>query len=185
MLRQVARTTATTSSLLRPSTSSRRPTPPIRSLFTSPHADRGSFPLIRAQKSVVARTVLRATAISAAGIGSYRPFHATRRNNAFPVLPLLAGLLKASVAMDIIRMAARITLTFLPVILVKNYQMKRKLRWAESRGDKELVDKIKTHMGVQHHRHKVMFFYILLVLPIFFLWATVLASLERTPLTGR
>lgn len=87
--------------------------------------------------------------------------------------------------MDIIRTAARITLTILPVVLIKNHHMKRKLKWAESRGDQELVDKIKTHMNVRHHRHKIIFFYILLVLPVVIFWATILASLERTPLTGR
>jgi hypothetical protein len=87
--------------------------------------------------------------------------------------------------MDLIRTAARITLTILPVVLIKNHHMKRKLKWAESRGDQELVDKIKTHMNVRNHRHKIIFFNVLLVLPVLIFWATILASLERTPLTGR
>lgn len=87
--------------------------------------------------------------------------------------------------MDIIRTAARIALTFLPVVIMGNWQMKRKLRWAESRGDQELVDKIKTHMNVRHQRHKLIFFYGLLITPVIIFWLTILASMERTPLTGR
>lgn len=88
-------------------------------------------------------------------------------------------------AMDIIRTTARIALTFLPVILLKRFQMKRKLKWAEARGDQEMVDKIKTHMSVHNHRSKLMVYYGLLIFPVIIFWATILASLERTPLTGR
>ena len=87
--------------------------------------------------------------------------------------------------MELVRTAARIALTFMPVILIKNYRIKRKLKWAEERGDKELVEKIKTHMAVKTNRHRLIFFHVLLVVPVVFLWATIVASMERTPLTGR
>lgn len=87
--------------------------------------------------------------------------------------------------MELVRTAARIALTFVPVILFKNHQIKRKLKWAEARGDKELVEKLQNYMVVSSQRHRLVAFYALLVIPVVFFWATILASMERTPLTGR
>lgn len=92
---------------------------------------------------------------------------------------------QASTALEIVRTAARIALTFMPVILIKNYRLKRKLEWAESRGDQELVKKLQNYMSVRQSRHRLIFFHILLVIPVLIFWATILASMERTPLTGR
>ncbi|THH01482.1 hypothetical protein EW026_g1252 [Hermanssonia centrifuga] len=81
--------------------------------------------------------------------------------------------------LEIVRTAARIALTFVPVILIKNHKTKRKLRAAEASGDLELAEKVRTI------RHRTVFFHVLLFIPVFIFWATILASLERTPLTGR
>lgn len=92
---------------------------------------------------------------------------------------------QASTALELVRTIARIALTFVPVIIFKKYRLKKKLQWAEDRGDKELVQKIETYMAVQHTRHKVILLNSLLVLPLLVFMATILASIERTPLTGR
>lgn len=92
---------------------------------------------------------------------------------------------QASTALEIVRTAARIALTFIPVILVKNYRLKRKLQWAEERGDTELVNKLQNHIMVRSNRHRLIFFNVLLVIPVVIFWAIILASMERTPLTGR
>ena len=80
---------------------------------------------------------------------------------------------------------SHLVFTFMPVILIKNYRIKRKLKWAQEKGDEELVKKIQNHMVVHTHRQRLIFFHILLVIPVVIFWATILASMERTPLTGR
>ncbi|KAF7797095.1 hypothetical protein EIP86_008287 [Pleurotus ostreatoroseus] len=117
--------------------------------------------------------------LPAAGVGGLRTFHTTRRNQALPVLPLLAGILKTSTALELARTAVRIALTFVPVILIKNMKAKRHLQWAEARGDHEMAERVRAM------RTKTVFFHVLLFIPAALFWATILASLERTPLTGR
>ena len=73
----------------------------------------------------------------------------------------------------------RIALTFVPVILIKNMKAKRHLQWAEARGDHEMAERVRAM------RTKTVFFHVLLFIPAALFWATILASLERTPLTGR
>ena len=98
---------------------------------------------------------------------------------------MFATTYQASTALEVVRTAARIALTFMPVILLKNWKIKRKIEWAEKRGDKELVEKLQNHLMVRSNRHRLIFFHILLVIPVIIFWATILASMERTPLTGR
>ena len=77
------------------------------------------------------------------------------------------------------RTAARIALTYVPVILIKNHKVKRKLAHAEAKGDHAMAERVRAI------RHKTYIFHGLLFIPVVIFWATIFASLERTPLTGR
>ncbi|OBZ72195.1 Survival factor 1 [Grifola frondosa] len=116
-------------------------------------------------------------------VSGARLFHATPKNQGGPLLPLLAGLLKTSTALEFARMAARVGLTFLPIIMLKNMKSKRQLRWAEAQGHPDLD--AKKDMVMRGIRNRTLVFHALLFIPIVLFWATILASLERTPLTGR
>ncbi|OCH94358.1 hypothetical protein OBBRIDRAFT_789265 [Obba rivulosa] len=111
-----------------------------------------------------------------------RSFHATPRNQFVPILPVLAGFLKASTTLEIARTAARITLTFVPVILLKNLKSKKELRWAEKTGR---TDEARKELVLKRIRNRTILFHALLLIPVLLFWATIAASLERTPLTGR
>ena len=87
--------------------------------------------------------------------------------------------------MEVIRTTARITLSLLPVFLIKNAAMKRKLRMAQESGDTEMIERIQKHMTVKKKKERMLIVHILLFIPVFIFWATILASMERTPLTGR
>ena len=86
---------------------------------------------------------------------------------------------QTSTALEVARTAVRIALTFVPVILIKNHKIKRKLKYAEAKGDTALAEKVRAM------RTKTVFFHGILFIPVLIFWATILASLERTPLTGR
>ena len=72
-------------------------------------------------------------------------------------------------------------MTFIPLILLKNHKSRRKLQHAETTGEilgeKDLI--------VKRIRNRTILFHALLFTPFILFWATILASLERTPLTGR
>uniref|UniRef100_A0A0W0EZN5 Peptidase M48 domain-containing protein n=1 Tax=Moniliophthora roreri TaxID=221103 RepID=A0A0W0EZN5_MONRR len=97
-------------------------------------------------------------------------------------LPLLA-LLKASTALEIARTAGRIVLTFVPIILLKNHKSRRYLKHAELIG--KPASEEKREQVLKRIRQRTIFFHILLAIPVTLFWATVIASMERTPLTGR
>ena len=67
----------------------------------------------------------------------------------------------------------------------KGMRVKRLLKQAEQRGDQETIDKIKRKMVVHGYRQKMLVLNGLLFIPVLIFWLTILASLERTPLTGR
>ncbi|GJE88639.1 peptidase family M48-domain-containing protein [Phanerochaete sordida] len=115
---------------------------------------------------------------------SARYFHHTPPVQALPMLPLI-GLLKTSTALELVRTAARIALTFLPIMWFKNMRVNKMLKKAEASGDKEMVEKIKAKMAVKRFKEKTIFFNVLLFIPVIIFWLTILASMERTPLTGR
>ena len=80
-------------------------------------------------------------------------------------------------------MAARVVLTFVPIILLKNIRSKKKLEFAEKYGHPNLEKK--RERTLEKIRKRTMLFHILIFIPVFLYWATIVASLERTPLTGR
>ncbi|KAF7969904.1 hypothetical protein HWV62_25571 [Athelia sp. TMB] len=110
-------------------------------------------------------------------------FHSTPRREAAPLIPLLLGALKASTALEVARTTARIALTFIPFILIGNFKSRRYLQHAAVHG-KPVSDE-KKELILKSVRWRTNAFHILLFIPWLLFWATILASLERTPLTGR
>ncbi|CDO74977.1 hypothetical protein BN946_scf184945.g49 [Trametes cinnabarina] len=80
-------------------------------------------------------------------------------------------------------MASRVVLTFVPIILLKNMKSKRLLKIADKHQIPELVEKKDDIL--RRIRHRTILFHVLIFIPIIIFWATIIASLERTPLTGR
>jgi hypothetical protein len=96
--------------------------------------------------------------------------------------------------LEVIRTAGRVALTFIPVILVKNHASRRLLKRIEvvkmESGDSILPRSVKEFVGKQGNllqsiRRRTILFHVLIFTPCILFWAAVIASLERTPLTGR
>ncbi|KAI1797232.1 peptidase family M48-domain-containing protein [Ganoderma leucocontextum] len=111
-----------------------------------------------------------------------RAFHSTPRNQISP-LPFLGLLLKSSTALEFARMTARVGLTFVPLILLRNMRSKKWLQRAEESGHPKLEQKREDIL--RGMRQRTILFHILVFIPLVLYWATIIASLERTPLTGR
>ncbi|KAF9066640.1 hypothetical protein BDP27DRAFT_1330293 [Rhodocollybia butyracea] len=111
-------------------------------------------------------------------------FHTTPRNNApLPLIALLATVFKSSAGLQLAQTVGRIALTFVPVILMKNHRTRKHLHFADIHGipgaeDKKLV-------LLQRIRKRTIFFQVLLAIPAVLFWLVMIASMERTPLTGR
>ncbi|TFK40386.1 hypothetical protein BDQ12DRAFT_628347 [Crucibulum laeve] len=115
--------------------------------------------------------------------GSSASFQTTPRNQGGPLIPLFAALLKASTAFEIARTASRIALTFLPVVLVKNHKTRKRYAAAHIHGVP--ISEEKKDMLKKRIRKGNMALHIMILIPFTLFWATIIASLERTPLTGR
>ncbi len=80
-------------------------------------------------------------------------------------------------------MTARIGLTFVPLLLLKNMKSRKSLAHAEKYGHPNLEQK---RASVERKiRTRTALFHILIFIPLILYWLTIVASLERTPLTGR
>ncbi|KAJ7274375.1 hypothetical protein B0H12DRAFT_1088370 [Mycena haematopus] len=113
---------------------------------------------------------------------SVSAFHSTPSQRGAPIIPLIA-LLKTSAAMELIRTAGRIVLTITPVILFKNHKTRRHLKHAALHGIP--LSEEKTNTLLKRLRNRTLLFHLLFFIPGILFWATIFASLERTPLTGR
>ncbi|KAI0749415.1 peptidase family M48-domain-containing protein [Daedaleopsis nitida] len=80
-------------------------------------------------------------------------------------------------------MVARVGLTFVPLILMKNMRSRRKLQASEKAGDPDFEEKkARVESSI---RARTILFHVLIFTPLAIYWLTIMASLERTPLTGR
>ena len=85
--------------------------------------------------------------------------------------------------MEFIRMAGRITLTFIPVIWIKNWKISYKLKHAAIHGPPPSEE---DHIRVMKRIRRTKYIlYGLFCIPASLFWATIVGSLEKTPLTGR
>ncbi|KAH9063848.1 hypothetical protein EDB87DRAFT_1600719 [Lactarius vividus] len=123
-----------------------------------------------------------------------RSFHSTQRAEGAPLLGFLIVAFKSSAVLEVIRTAGRVALTFIPVLLVKNHASRRLLKRIEvvkkESGDSVLPKSVKEFVAKQGHilhgiRRRTILFHALIFTPCILFWAAVIASLERTPLTGR
>lgn len=96
--------------------------------------------------------------------------------------------------LEVIRTAGRIALTFIPVLLVRNHASRKMLKKIEivkrESGDSALPRPVKEFVSkqgklLQNIRRRTILFHALVFTPFVLFWAAVVASLERTPLTGR
>jgi len=84
--------------------------------------------------------------------------------------------------MDLARTVVRVTFTFIPLVLLKNHKLRRHLAIAEASG---YGDSDKKSFVLRKIRYGTILFHLLLFTPAVLFWLTILASVERTPLTGR
>ncbi|KAL4062899.1 peptidase family M48-domain-containing protein [Scleroderma yunnanense] len=117
-------------------------------------------------------------------LGGVAYFHSTPRNQAAWV-PALLGALKASTTLEVARTAGRIVLTFLPLLLFKNRYTRKYIRHHERFHNGEPVSEEKKALLLQKIRRRTILFHMLLFIPVALFWGAILASAERTPLTGR
>ena len=131
----------------------------------------------------------------------YAAFHSTPRRQGLPLIPLFASILKvsfnmsldkycflmwchkASTAFEVARTASRIALTFLPAILIGRNRSRRIVQHAHIPGIPISEEKRARHLKKLKVTTRLL--QILTVIPLVLFWATIIASLERTPLTGR
>ncbi|KAF9238523.1 hypothetical protein BU15DRAFT_47588 [Melanogaster broomeanus] len=111
-------------------------------------------------------------------------FHSTQRRPSLPLIPILLSAFKASTTIEVARTAGRIALTFVPLILFKNRWTKKYIKHHD-RFHGEPVSEEKKAMLLKHLRLRTVFFHVLLFIPAALFWIAILASMERTPLTGR
>ena len=130
-------------------------------------------------------------------VGQIAGFHSTRRNEALPVVPLFAAILKvrvprteafarvliwrtqASTSIELARTAGRIALSLAPLLLFKN---RKSRKWLQ----KDLPGMEEKRPAIlQKIRTRTILFHLLILTPVLLFLATIVASLERTPVTGR
>lgn len=93
---------------------------------------------------------------------------------------------QTSTALEIARTAARIALTFVPILVLKNYKSRRWLKHLAIHGKTDgVIGEEKRTRLIKGIRQRSIAFHALLLVPAVLFWATIVASLERTPLTGR
>ncbi|KAJ3567406.1 hypothetical protein NP233_g6385 [Leucocoprinus birnbaumii] len=102
----------------------------------------------------------------------------------YPLLLFFASLLKASTSIEVARTAARIVLTFVPIILWKNRGARYWVLRGKSRHGQPLTPEERERV-LKKIKKRTRFLKVILLVPLVLFWGTIVASLERTPLTGR
>ncbi|THV03247.1 hypothetical protein K435DRAFT_962618 [Dendrothele bispora CBS 962.96] len=166
MLRQLSRRTSVASN--------------IRVFGTTTHVQRAPLGRYRAGLDLI-QVKSRSTDYSSRTLKAAFGFHTTVPNQGLPLVGLLA--LKSATALELARTAARIVLTFVPVILLKNHKSRKYLKLADVNGTPATEEKKQALL--KRIRHRTAFFHFLLAIPAVLFWAAIFASMERTPLTGR
>ncbi|KAH8826452.1 hypothetical protein DL96DRAFT_1608021 [Flagelloscypha sp. PMI_526] len=133
-------------------------------------------PLLRPPHPLLCPRVLPPTLVF-----SQRQFHSTPPRNGAPLLPILIGALKSSTALEVARTITRIAMSMMPILFLTTVKSKHKLQRAEERGEEHPR---RAHLLKQIQAHSYIL-RVMVALPTLLFFATLLASLERTPLTGR
>lgn len=90
---------------------------------------------------------------------------------------------QSSAGLELARTAGRIALTFFPILWLGRLREKRAIRFAAIHGIP--VTEEKKQKQARNLRIKTRILQLLVLVPVTLFWSTILASLERTPLTGR
>lgn len=131
-------------------------------------------------------------------------FHSTSIRKGPPMLVLLLGALKvtlsdildpltwliriapqSSATMEFVRTAARVAFTFLPFLAFKNCFARKYITHHQYFPGAEPPSDEKTAMILKRIRARTIISNTLLLIPVVLFWIAILASAERTPLTGR
>ncbi|KAF8627021.1 hypothetical protein AX15_004602 [Amanita polypyramis BW_CC] len=110
-------------------------------------------------------------------------FHSSPKREGYPLIPLIATVLKASTALEFTRTASRIAMTLVPVILFGNHKSRRTIKHAALHGVPASEEKV--NRLLKKIRARTLMLNFLFLVPFTLFWATIIASLEQTPLTGR
>lgn len=100
------------------------------------------------------------------------------------MIGLFASVLKASTSIEVARTAARIVLTLVPIILWKNRGARICVLRGKTRHGQTITPE-KREAVLKKINQRTRFLKIILLVPFVLFWGTIIASLERTPLTGR
>ncbi|KAH7921032.1 hypothetical protein BV22DRAFT_1198490 [Leucogyrophana mollusca] len=112
-------------------------------------------------------------------------FHSTPTNQGIHLIPMMLGAFKASTTIEVARTAARIALTFVPLILFKNMRTKKYIAHHGRFHNGEPASPEKKALLLKKIRKRTIAFHVLVFTPIALFWLALLASVEQTPLTGR
>ncbi|KAI6103825.1 hypothetical protein EDD16DRAFT_1696223 [Pisolithus croceorrhizus] len=117
--------------------------------------------------------------------GHVASFHSTPSIRGFPMIPAFIGALKASSTLGLIRTVGQVALTFLPVVLFRNRIARKYTKYLASFRDSQIVSEEKKALLLRRIRWSRLLFRILVFVPVALFWIVILASAERTPITGR
>jgi hypothetical protein len=84
---------------------------------------------------------------------------------------------------ELARTASRVALTFFPILLFKNIKSRKMIKYAAIHGIPTSDEHREKQMNKIKKRTRLL--QVLLLVPFLLFWSTIVASLERTPLTGR
>ncbi|KAI6154473.1 hypothetical protein EDD17DRAFT_1764911 [Pisolithus thermaeus] len=101
------------------------------------------------------------------------------------MIPAFIGALKASSTLGLIRTVGQVALTFLPVVLFRNRIARKYTKYLASFRDSQIVSEEKKALLLRRIRWSRLLFRILVFVPVALFWIVILASAERTPITGR
>ncbi|KAF9514938.1 hypothetical protein BS47DRAFT_1372180 [Hydnum rufescens UP504] len=124
-------------------------------------------------------------------LANVRAFHASPKNEVSPAF--LLGLLKSSSALGVTKMVSRISLSLLPVFLVKKMKFVLILAWQMTRWLRRAMRRPGVDDAYSERRTDVLlrlsklnrWMTAMIALPTVLLVLTFVASMERTPITGR
>ncbi|KAG8964269.1 hypothetical protein FRC03_002036 [Tulasnella sp. 419] len=111
-----------------------------------------------------------------------RSFHATNPRNGLPHIAALLAFLKSSYTLSAVQTIGRVTMSLFPIVIFKKKLFQRFLRQMDPNSPNAAIKYERFRRYIEYTR-KIIF--VLLGIPFGFFWLTVLASSERTPLTGR
>jgi hypothetical protein len=84
---------------------------------------------------------------------------------------------------ELVRTASRVVLTFFPLLVFKNMRSRKWIKYAAIHGIPTSEENKEKHINGIKRRTRAL--QILLSIPFLLFWSTIVASLEKTPLTGR